>query len=109
MTEEQEQSLEPKSLANIDPLIHAPARLSVMAYLYVVDSMDFVYLKRVTGLSSGNLSAHLTKLEEAGYVKITKSFIGKKPHTMILLTDNGRQEFKDYKDDLQQALGSLPD
>jgi len=109
MTEEQEQRLELKSLANIDPLIHAPARLSVMAYLYVVDSMDFVYLKRMTGLSSGNLSVHLSKLEEANYVKIHKSFQGKKPHTMIHLTDNGRQAFKDYKDNLQKALDSLPE
>ena len=109
MPEEQNQSLEPHTLAKIDTLIHTPARLSVMAYLYVVDSMDFVYLKRMTGLSSGNLSVHLSKLEEGGYVLIHKSFLGKKPHTMIFLTDKRRAAFKDYKDELQKTLESLPD
>ena len=96
-------------LAEIDPLIHAPARLRVMTYLYVVDSIDFVYLKRVTGMSWGNLSTHLTKLEDGGYISLRKSFQDKKPNTMIQLTEEGRQAFRRYKDDMQQALGNLPD
>jgi len=101
--------LEIKPLADIDPLIHAPARLMVLTYLYVVDSIDFVYLKRVTELSWGNLSRHLSKLEEAGYVDLEKSFQDKKPHTMIRLTEQGRQAFRAYKDNLGQVLDSLPE
>ena len=101
--------LEIKPLADIDPLIHAPARLMVLTYLYVVDSIDFVYLKRVTDLSWGNLSRHLSKLEEAGYVELEKSFQDKKPHTMIRLTEQGRQAFRAYKDNLGQVLDSLPE
>lgn len=96
-------------LADIDPIIHAPARLMVITYLFVVESIDFVYLKRMTGLSWGNLSTHLTKLEDAGYVIIKKTFQDKKPHTMIQLTDKGRQAFREYKDGLQSVLGKLPD
>lgn len=101
--------LEIKPLADIDPLIHAPARLMVLTYLYVVDSIDFVYLKRVTDLSWGNLSRHLSKLEEAGYVEMEKSFQDKKPHTMIRLTEQGRKAFRAYKDNLGQVLDSLPE
>lgn len=101
--------LEIKPLADIDPLIHAPARLMVLTYLYVVDSIDFVYLKRVTDLSWGNLSRHLSKLEEAGYVDLEKSFQDKKPHTMIRLTEQGREAFRAYKDNLGQVLDSLPE
>lgn len=101
--------LEVEKLVDIDPLVHAPARLMVMTYLYVVDSLDFVYLRRITGLSWGNLSTHLTKLEEAGYVKLEKSFVDKKPHTMISVTDEGRKAFRDYKDSIQEVLGNLPD
>jgi DNA-binding MarR family transcriptional regulator len=83
-----------RSLAEIDQLVHSPARLSVLAYLYVVDSADFVFLKSMTGLTWGNLSTHLSKLEEAGYVASEKGFQGKKPHTMIHLTDAGRVAFR---------------
>ncbi len=109
MGDPQDQSPEVNPLMDIDPFIHAPARLGVMTYLYVVDSLDFVYLKRVTGLSWGNLSTHLTKLEDAGYVSIIKTFQDKKPHTMIQLTDLGREAFRGYKDQMQQVLGNLPD
>ena len=109
MADRKEQNPEENPLAEIDPLIHAPARLMVITYLYVVESIDFVYLKRVTGLSWGNLSTHLTKLEDAGYVSIKKTFQDKKPHTMIQLTESGREAFREYKDDMQQVLGNLPD
>jgi DNA-binding MarR family transcriptional regulator len=109
MADREEKDIGVNSLTDIDPLIHAPARLIVMTYLYVVESLDFVYLKRVTDLSWGNLSTHLSKLEEAGYVRINKSFQGKKPRTMIQLTERGRAAFRNYKDDMQQVLGDLPD
>jgi len=109
MADSEDKEIGVNSLTDIDPLIHAPARLMVMTYLYVVESLDFVYLKRVTDLSWGNLSTHLTKLEEAGYVRMQKSFQGKKPQTMIQLTERGRSAFRNYKDDMQQVLGDLPD
>lgn len=96
-------------LADIDPIIHAPARLMILTYLYVVESVDYVFLMRQTGLTWGNLSTHLTKLEEAGYIAIEKEFRGKKPHSMIHLTDGGREAFREYKTNLQQVLNGLPD
>jgi DNA-binding MarR family transcriptional regulator len=96
-------------LADIDQVIHAPARLMVLTYLYVVESADYVFLIRLTGLTWGNLSTHLSKLEEAGYVAINKEFRGKKPHTTISLTKQGRTAFREYKKSLQQVLNDLPD
>ena len=97
------------SLVGVDPVIHAPARLTVLTYLYVVASADFVFLKNMTGLTWGNLSTHLSKLEAAGYVTLEKGFRGKKPHTMIRLTEDGRTAFRAYKTNLQQILDDLPD
>lgn len=96
-------------LAGIDRVIHAPARLMVMTYLYVVENADFVFLLQLTGLTWGNLSSHLGKLEEEGYVEIEKTFVKKKSNTMIRLTDRGRTAFQDYKKGLQQVLEDLPD
>ena len=96
-------------LADIDQVIHAPARLMVLTYLYVVESVDYVFLIRLTGLTWGNLSTHLTKLEEAGYIAINKEFRGKKPHTTINLTKQGRTAFREYKRSLQQVLDDLPE
>ena len=96
-------------LADINQIIHAPARLIVLTYLYVVESVDYVFLMRLTGLTWGNLSTHLTKLEEAGYIVIAKEFKGKKPHSTVSLTLEGRAAFKEYKKSLQQVLDDLPD
>jgi DNA-binding MarR family transcriptional regulator len=96
-------------LAALDQVIHAPARLMVLTYLYVVESADYVFLMRLTGLTWGNLATHLARLEEAGYVAIHKEFIGKKPHTTISLTPQGRSAFREYKQGLQQVLDDLPD
>ena len=94
---------------NIDPVIHASARLMIMTYLYVVESVDYVFLMRLTGLSWGNLSTHMTKLEDAGYIEIEKEFRGKKPHSTIKLTGHGRSAFKNYKKSMQGVLNNLPD
>lgn len=96
-------------VAGIDRVIHEPARLIVVAILYVVDKADFVYLVRETGLTRGNLSAHLSRLEEAGYVEIAKSFRGKVPQTVCALTDKGRIAFRDYRAQLKRAVESMPD
>jgi len=98
-----------RPLADINQVIHAPARLMVLAYLYVVDSVDYVFLMRITELTWGNLSAHLAKLEEAGYIEVNKGYKGKKPHTTIRLSRQGRAAFRKYKRSLQKVLDDLPD
>jgi DNA-binding MarR family transcriptional regulator len=109
MDDQQTDQVALQPLADIDQIIHAPARLMVLTYLYVVESVDYVFLKNVTGLTWGNLATHLGKLEEAGYIAIEKGFEGKKPHTMIRLTDHGRAAFREYKASMQQVLDDLPD
>ena len=99
------EDLEP--IADIDRLIHEPARLMILAHLYVVESADFLFLMRQTGLTGGNLSSHMTKLEEAGYIKVDKEFVGKKPHTMLRLTGQGRAAFRDYVQSMKQILNGL--
>ena len=96
-------------ITDIDRLVHEPARLMVLALLYVVESADFTFLMSQTGLTWGNLSSHLSKLEEAGYVEIEKEFKGKKPHTMLHLTDEGRGAFREYRRSMKQVLDDLPD
>jgi DNA-binding MarR family transcriptional regulator len=95
-------------LPHIDKLIHEPARLSIMATLFVVESGDFLFVMRQTGLTFGNLSSHLSKLEAAGYVRIQKEFKGRKPHTMLFLTEEGRAAFLDYRKSMTRMLDSLP-
>ena len=96
-------------LADIDQVIHASGRLMVLTYLYVVESADYVFLTRLTDLTWGNLSTHLAKLEEAGYITIDKEFRGKKTHSTIHLTKQGRIAFREYKKSMQQVLDDLPD
>jgi DNA-binding MarR family transcriptional regulator len=93
----------------IDSVIHAPARLSIVLQLYVVEAMDATFLVNRTGLTWGNLSTHLGKLEESGYVAVEKEFRGKKPCTMISLTETGREAFRRYRAAMQQTLASLSD
>ena len=92
------------SLAEIDRLVHEPARLAVMSLLYVVESADFTFLMNQTGLTWGNLSAHISKLEEAGYLKVEKTFKGKRPNTTLKLTPQGRQAFRDYAKRMKQVF-----
>lgn len=73
----------------LDRLIHEPARLAIMTVLSSVKAADFLFLQRATGLTKGNLSSHLTKLEEAGLVEIEKRFVMKKPNTSVALTAKG--------------------
>lgn len=93
-----------EELRDIDRLVHEPARLMVLAYLYVTEGADFTFLARQVGLTFGNLSSHVTKLEEAGYVEVEKSFKGKRPHTLIRLTSTGRAAFTDYRERMDRAL-----
>ena len=91
-------------IAGIDRLIHEPARLMVMTYLYVVESADFLFLMRQTGLTAGNLSSHTSKLEAAGYIEVVKEFVDKKPHTMLRLTGAGRDAFREYREGMMEVL-----
>ena len=91
----------------IDKLIHEPARLKIVLYLYSVETADFVYLMHKTGLSKGNLSSHLSKLEQAGYVDVEKTFVDKIPKTLLTLSDKGSQEFLKYKEILVTLLKSV--
>lgn len=94
---------------NIDRLIHEPSRLMIMAQLYVVQSADFLFLQNQTKMTPGNLSAHLSKLEDAGYVEVTKEFLDRKPHTALALTKKGRAAFKDYRRKVKQFVEKLPE
>ena len=79
-----------EGLAELDRLVHEPARLAILTALSVAKSADFLYLQRLTGLTKGNLSSHLAKLESAELVEIEKEFVGKTPHTTVSLTKTGR-------------------
>ncbi len=93
-----------RSLAGVDRLIHEPSRTVILAILSAVESADFLYLQRETGQTKGNLSVHLSKLEEAGYVNIEKTYRGKVPLTLCRLTDQGRQAFDAYRKQLKQFV-----
>jgi DNA-binding MarR family transcriptional regulator len=95
-------------VAKIDKLIHEPSRYMIMAYLCVVDVADFLFLIRQTGMTWGNLSAHLSRLQAAGYVAIEKEFLDKKPHSVVRLTDEGRNAFAEYRGNMRKVLDSLP-
>ena len=93
----------------IDRLIHEPARFQVMALLYVIESADFTFAMNQLGLTWGNLSAHITKLEEGGYVTVEKGFKGKRPQTMLSLTREGRKAFQAYRQTMKQMLDEIPE
>ncbi|MGB7728285.1 MAG: transcriptional regulator [Candidatus Acidiferrum sp.] len=85
-----------KDLSSLDRMIHEPARLMIMTILFAVEEADFVYLQRECGLTQGNLSSHLNRLEESGYLTIVKTFKGKYPLTICKLTRKGSEAFADY-------------
>lgn len=96
--------LQMQDIAELDRLIHEPARLMIVALLYTVAKADFLFLQHETGLSKGNLSVHLSKLEQAGYVHIEKTYRGKLPLTVCTLTDAGRSAFQQYRTYLHQLV-----
>jgi DNA-binding MarR family transcriptional regulator len=105
--ERDSQNLQP--LAQIDRVIHEPARLLILAYLSVVESADFLFLMNQTNLTRGNLSSHLSKLESAGYVEIKKEFVDKIPRTLLALTEKGRNAFHEYCRNMKKVIDSLSD
>ena len=95
-------------LMELDRVVHEPARLAAMSLLYVVDSADFTFLMNQTGLTWGNLSAHMSKLEEAGYVEVEKIFKGRRPNTSFRLTPQGRTAFHEYVKMMKQVFKEFP-
>lgn len=93
----------------IDKLIHEPARLLLMAHLYVVDEADFVYLLDRTGLTAGNVSSHMKKLVAAEYVEMEKDFVANRPQTTYRLSRGGRNAFDTYRDNIAEILRMLPE
>ncbi|MCA1663420.1 MAG: transcriptional regulator [Myxococcales bacterium] len=91
-------------LSGLDRIIHEPARLMISAILYAAKEADFLYLQRQTGLTKGNLSSHLGKLEAAGYLEIEKTYRGKIPLTLCRMTRKGRSSFATYEVALKRAL-----
>jgi DNA-binding MarR family transcriptional regulator len=86
----------------LDRLIHEPSRLALLTVLSSTEDADFVFLQRTLKLTNGNLSSHLSKLEDAGLVTVAKTFVGKKPNTSISLTDAGRTRIRDHWKRLDQ-------
>ena len=95
-----------REIAQLDRLIHEPARLTIMLILYGVSEADFLYLQREGGFTQGNLSGHLAKLEEAGYVEIEKKFKGKVPLTVCRLTGLGKAALSAYSQRIVALLKS---
>jgi DNA-binding MarR family transcriptional regulator len=96
------------SYADIDRLVHEPSRLHILTVLSVVEGVDFLFLMRQTGLTKGNLSAHLGKLEAAEYVEIQKEFVEKIPHTVVKITSKGREALQAYRQKMAEVLRKLP-
>lgn len=90
---------------SLDRLIHQPTRLKILAFLSLVESADFTFLAGRIGLTMGNLSAHISKLEEAGYAAVRKEFVDNRPRTMIAITEKGKEAFQKYREDMLQLLG----
>lgn len=91
-------------MTDLDKVIHEPGRLLIVALLSGAKEADFLYLLKETGLTKGNLSSHIAKLEEAGYLEVQKTFKGKIPLTVLRLTRPGRAAFEDYKKRMGKLL-----
>jgi DNA-binding MarR family transcriptional regulator len=100
---------DPSPLAEIDRLIHEPARLVILAALHVVESADFLWVERQTGLTRGNLSSHMGRLEEAGYIEISKEFVDKIPRSLLRITAQGQTALLNYTNHMKQVLDQIDD
>ena len=91
----------------IDKVVHEPARLMLLSILYVIDSADFVFLLNQTGLTRGNFSTHMSKLEEAKYIQVDKEFVEKRPETALSITTEGRAALETYREQMKTILAEL--
>ena len=103
----------PQSYPDLDPIekldaaIHAPARLMILAYLAAVVTADFTFLLKQTGLTRGNLSTHISRLEEEGYVEVKKEFVDRIPRTLYTLTEAGRSAIDHYRQNMRVIIDQL--
>ena len=97
--------LEP--IQNLDPAIHAPSRLMILAHLAAVESVDFTFLLNQTKLTRGNLSTHLSRLEEEEYIQVKKEFVDRIPRTLYRLTAAGRKAIQQYRHNMHQVINQL--
>ncbi|MGA9191402.1 MAG: transcriptional regulator [Anaerolineales bacterium] len=95
------------AVGDFDKTVHEPARLMLLSILSVLDQADFVFLHHLTGLTRGNLSTHMRRLEEDGYVRVEKEFVDRRPVTGLSITPKGRNALKDYRDKMRQFLDEL--
>ena len=98
-----------QAFSEIDRLIHEPARLTILAVLHAVESADFLFVLRQTGLTRGNLSSHMSKLADASYIEVSKEFVDKIPRTLLRLTDKGRAALRAYRERMTDVLKQLSD
>ncbi len=95
--------------AEVNKLIHAPIRLGIMTILNSVNKVNFIYLRKKLDVTDGNLSSHMEKLEKAGYIKVKKTFIDKKPNTVYSITEKGKKAFRSYLEHLEKILEGSED
>jgi DNA-binding MarR family transcriptional regulator len=103
--ENREQGLD---VSEIDKTIHEPVRLGIVAHLYALEAADALFLKNQMGLTWGNLSTHLTRLEKIGYIEVLKEFVDRKPVTSLRLTEKGRDAFRNYREQIINLFENLP-
>lgn len=90
--------------SEVNKLIHSPVRLGAMTILNSAEAVSFTYLKGKLEVTDGNLSSHMKKLENAGYVNVRKTFVDEKPHTTYRITEKGKKAFRSYIDNLENVL-----
>ncbi len=91
-------------MTELNPIIHSQLRLSILSILMSVEDTDFMYLKQKTEATMGNLSVQITKLEEAGYIEVEKTFQGKRPRTVCRMTETGKKAFVEYVSALKEYI-----
>ncbi len=97
-----------EQLNALDRVVHEPARMAILTALAACQSAEYLYLQRITGCTAGNLSSHLRRLAEAGFIEIAKGYVGNVPQTQVAITDSGRQAIAEYwkrMDELRETLG----
>lgn len=94
-------------LKELNPILHSQLRLAIMSILLSVEEADFVYLKEKTQSTAGNISVQLDKLSEAGYIKVEKSFVGKRPRTTCRISEEGKRAMAEYVETLKGYLSGL--
>ena len=96
-----------RSILELDRMVHEPARLAILGMLNLVEEADFLFLLKETGLTRGNLSSHMSKLETRGYITVSKGYSGRTPRTALAITTEGRRALRDYMTEMEAVLRGL--